>query len=195
MANSNEKQTAPKLTRQEKRVQKAARSGRGTHFNLLDGFILLLVLLCVCGCYFRYTAYDNLLHRVNKEDYVLSFEVQNIRYTTPNYINVGDEVRMADDGEVLGTLIAGEDSYASALKITPATAYFTDTSGGIVAVSYPDDESRVDVSGRILCSGTMDNEGFCLDGTRYLAPGSTVAAHTDWVSFTLTVTGVEKSVE
>ena len=181
---------ANKEERAQKRPKQPRRASGKPHFNLLDGLIVILVLLCVCGVYFRYTAYDDLLHRVNKQDYVLSFEVQDLRYTTPNYVNVGDEVRLADDGAVLGRFMAGAESLTGALQITPATAYFTDAGGNVVEVSYPDGESRVDVSGRILCSGTLGADGFCLGGTRYLAPGSSLAVQTDFVSFTILITAI-----
>ena len=182
-------------TTKEERAQKKAakqprRSSDKPHFNLLDGLILFLVVLCVCGVYFRYTAYDALVNRMNKQDCVLSFEVQGLRYTTPNYVNVGDEVRLAEDGRVLGHLISGAASLTGALQITPAMAYFTDANGNVVELSYPDDESRVDVAGRILCAGTLNEDGFCLDGTRYLAPGSLVTVQTDLVSFTILITAI-----
>ena len=78
---------------------------RSPRFSVLDAVIILLVIVAVAGVYFRYNIIGFISGAQNLEDYAISYSIKDIRYTTPNYINVGDEVYFADDGEHFGTLI------------------------------------------------------------------------------------------
>ena len=121
--------------------------------------------------------------------------VKDIRYTTPTYINVGDEVYFSDSGELFGTVMS-ESENVSALNIVPSSKYFTDSSGNVVEVFYPDDESRIDAKGRIECQGYYTKDGgFTVDGRKYLAPGQSVEVHTELVTLTVTVTSIDKLAE
>ena len=106
------------------------------------------------------------------------------------YVNVGDKVYFADNGELFGTVMS-ESENVNALSITPASKHFTDSKGNVVEVFYPGD-TRIDVKGRIECTGYYNDEGgFTVDGRKYLAPGQTVNIQTDLVTVTITVTDID----
>ena len=161
------------------------------HFNAVDALIILLVILVVLGIYFRYNIVDVLSQAQEKKDYVISYSIENIRYTTPNYINVGDKVYFSSYGELLGTLIS-ESENQGALSITPASEYFTVSSGEVVEAFYPNEESRGDAKGRMLCVGTYNEDGgFLLNGDTYIASGQSISVYTEIVTFVINVTGIE----
>lgn len=164
---------------------------RNVHFNVIDALIIILLIAVVLGIYFRFNVMESLTSEEKTETYTVSFSVENIRYTTPSYVNVGDVVYFGDTGELFGVLIS-ESENQNVLSITPASEIFVDTSGNLKEVFY-EAESRVDAKGRIECRGLYtDDGGFCVDGTRYIAPGQTVEINTELVTLIITVTSIDK---
>ena len=162
------------------------------HFNVIDAVIIILVVASVLGIYFRYNVEDIFSKSKETCDYTVSFAVNDIRYTTPNYISVGDKVYFADTGNPFGELIS-ESENKGALNIKPASKFFTDTSGKVVEAFYPNDESRVNAKGRLVCKGIYtDDGGFCVGGTRYIAPGQTVEVQTEYVTLLIRITAIEE---
>ena len=161
---------------------------RSPRFGVLDAVIILLVVCLIVGIYFRSNIVEWISNYRNMRDYTVTFAVDHIRYTTPNYINVGDEVVFASSGEEFGTIIEeSEDASNIALSVTPSSEVFTDN-GQVIEVFYPNNESRVDVKGRLLCRGTYSEDGgFLVNGSTYLSAGQTVMAKTEWVTIELRV--------
>ena len=177
------------------KIKKDGARANKAHFNVIDAVVIVLVIAVALGVYFRFNIVDRLRSQANTADYAVSFSVEDIRYTTPNYINVGDEVYFADSGELFGTLMS-ESENTNALNIVPASKYFKDSNGNVVQVFYPDGESRVDAKGRISCRGYYDESGgFSVDGRQYIAPGQTLNVRTELVTLTLTVTSIEAIAE
>ena len=170
---------------------KAARKNR-PHFNAIDAMIIILVIVAIVGVYFRYTIVDFLTGDRNVDEYVVSFSIEDIRYTTPNYINVGDNVYFASSGELLGILTSESENNKEPLNITLASEKFTDSDGNIVEVFYPE-ETRVNAKGRILCKGNYSSSGgFSVDGNEYIAAGQSVEVYTEKVTVTLKITSIER---
>jgi hypothetical protein len=174
------------------RVKKNKKDKSNTpHFNAVDAMIVILLIVALVGIYFRYNIIDFLTADKNDEQYVVSFSIEDIKYTTPNYMSVGDKVYFKSSGELMGTLIS-ESENQGALNITPALKYFTDSKGNIEPIFYPNEESRVDAKGRLLCLGNYtEKSGFCIDGNIYIASGQYVAVYTELVSFNLKITSIE----
>ncbi len=167
--------------KKEKKITNAPR------FGVLDAVIILLVIVAVVGVYFRYNILDFVSQARDIKDYTVSYSIENIRYTTPNFINVGDKVYFSDNGDDFGELIAVSENMG-ALSITPASEYFTKSTGEIVEVLYPDSQSRVDANGRLVCEGRYSDEGgFLVNGSTYIAAGQTVSVKTEYVSLTIRI--------
>ncbi len=162
-------------------------------FKALDAVIILLVILAVVGVYFRYNLLDKLTTNHDLKEYTVSFSVEDIRFTTQNYISVGDQVYYADDGEKLGILIGeSEDMAQMAFSVVPASEAFIMEDGTVKEVFYPNDESRVDASGRMICVGSYtDDGGFMVAGSRYLSAGQKVAVRTELVSLTIVIQEIQ----
>ena len=161
------------------------------HFNVLDAMIIILIIAAVVGIYFRHEIIDLLIDDKNTDEYVVSFSIENVRHTTQSYIHVGDNVYFKSDGELMGSLMSASENELS-LDIAPALAYFTNSSGEIKAVRYPDEQSRIDASGRLLCKGNYDeNGGFSIDGDTYIAAGQSIEVYTEKVTFVLKVVSID----
>ena len=162
------------------------------HFNILDAVIILLVILIVVGISFRYDIIDALSNSQNKKEYAISYTVSDIRYTTYNYVHVGDKLYFADSGDSFGALLNCEPNNQEPWNKSPASQHFTTSSGEVVEAYYPNDESRIDVKGRLLCEGSYSEDGgFLLDGDTYIAPGQTISVRTELVTFVINVTAIE----
>ena len=164
------------------------------HFNVIDAFIVILLVAIVAGVYFRFNIIDLLKTSSADEKYAVSYSIEDVRYTTPSYINVDDKVYFSADGELMGKIISASENQG-ALNITPASKEFLKADGTIEEVFYPED-TRVSATGRILCEGSYDSAvGFCIDGKKYISAGQTIEIYTDFVTLTVTVTAVELYVE
>ena len=162
------------------------------HFNVLDALIIIVVILIIVGIYFRYNIIDFLKDSQNKDDYAISYTVKDIRYTTYDYVHVGDTLYFSDSGDIFGKLLNCEPNNQEAWNKTPASQHFTTSSGEVVEAFYPNEDSRIDVKGRLLCEGYYNEDGgFLLNRSTYLAPGQTITVKTELASFVINITGIE----
>ena len=169
--------------------QKAKRSN--VKFNIMDFLIILIVLMCVISLIARYTTVLKRIGLSNHlQQYEISFAASDLRYTTPSFIKIDDKVYLDDGSNTLvGTLLSRELGSADALTITLSSEYIQ-TDVGFISAYYAEN-TLVDISGRLLCEGRINDEGyFLLGGNVYLSEGQTVSVCTDLVSFELTVTDI-----
>ena len=156
-------------------------------FGVLDFVIILLVIITVLGIYFRFNIIDMINNAKDLKEYTVSYTIENIRYTTPNFIRVGDKVYFSSDGEQFGTFTTASENM-SALDTRPASENFTTTSGEIVEVFYPNNETRVEAMGRLVCDGRYSAEGsFLVNGSKHIAMGQYVDIKTDYVTVTIRI--------
>ena len=52
-------------------------------FGALDVVIILIAIISIVGIYFRFNLIDTITQTANSKQYVVSFSIENIRYTTP----------------------------------------------------------------------------------------------------------------
>ena len=158
------------------------------HFGAIDVFIILIVIVLIVGIFFRYKLLDVLTSQQNLNEYTIAFTVDNVRYTTPDYINVGDTVYL--DGNALGTITSGAEN-TGALSIAPASEMFTDSNGNIIEVHYPN-ETRVSFSGNISCKGKVSENGSVLvNGNLYVAAGQTLDVTTEFVTMSIKIDSID----
>ena len=162
-------------------------------FYALDAVIILLILAAVVGIYFRFNVLDVLTSNRDLKEYHVSFSIENIRYSTPNYMNINDRVYYMDSGEELGVLIEGSTDMSNmAAIVTPASELFMNEEGVMVEVPYPNSESRVDVKGRILCKGSYTEDGgFLVNGSRYLSAGQTISVQTELITVNIIIQSID----
>ena len=169
---------------------KTEKSKKLPRFGALDAFIILVVIVIIVGVFFRYRLLDVLNAQQNLNDYNVSFSVENVRYTTPDYINVGDVVYFKDSGAELG-VITNESENMGAFTVAPASEMFTDSNGNMIEVHYPN-ETRVSINGKMICSAQVsETGGILINGNTYLAPGQTVDVTTELVTMTIQINNIE----
>ena len=83
----------------KKAADNSVKTRRTPRFGVLDFVIILLIIVAVVGIYFRYSIIDLISNSQDLSEYTISFSVDNIRYTTPNFVNVDDEVYFESSGE------------------------------------------------------------------------------------------------
>ena len=162
-------------------------------FRAMDAVIILLVLIAVVGIYFRYNLLDTFSAKQDLEKYTVTFSIENIRYTTPEYFSYGDEVYLADTKDVFGTLINASDDSEIVWRKTPAYETVLNEEKQLIDVYYPEN-TRVTVQGRLLCKGTYSEDGgFLLNGSRYVSAGQTISVQTEMVSVDLLILNIDAS--
>ncbi len=171
----------------KKTLKNDAKNTPKPKFGVIDAVIILLVIVAIAGIYFRHNIIDLISENKKYEKYTVTFSVENIRYTTPNYVNVGDNVYFASNNEFFGTLIAVSENMG-ALSIAPSSEYFTNSAGEIVEVFYPNNESRINATGKLLCEGRYSTEGgLIINGSTYISAGQSIDVNTEYVTVTLRV--------
>ena len=156
----------------------------GRRFNIIDVFLIILVILCVLGIYFRGQIAEKIGLEKDLDEYTVSFKLEEIRYTSAEYLQSGNAVYF-DGGNIMFGTIDGK------CQEKPAEVYIDGPEGAPVKVIYPKD-TYIDVFGNIKCMGLMKDDGFYLGGTYSLAPGSTVNVRTEMLNFTIIITDISK---
>ena len=168
------------MAKTENKQQKNAARVR---FNLVDLVLIIAVLACLVGVYLRYSAGDEFGVKHELDQYVLSFEINNIRYTSADAFTEGDKVYLDGKETVLGTILAIDST-------SPSEVIYTDDKGDYKMVYYPED-TRIDLTGRLLSIGVMSERGYLLGGNTYLAPGQTYYVETPRINVSVTITDIE----
>ena len=156
----------------------------GRRFNIIDVFLIVIVVLCVLGIYFRAEIAEKIGLEKDLEEYKLGFKITEIRYTSAEYLQSGNAVYF-DGGSILFGTIDGK------CQERPSEVYIDGPDGVPVKVIYPKD-TYIDVFGTLKCIGLMKEDGFYLDGTYSLAPGSAVNVRTEMLNFTIIITDISK---
>ncbi len=159
-------------------------------FSALDVVIILLVIVAVVGIYFRYNIVDMITNAKDLKQYTVAYTIENVRSSTPDYLNVDDEVYFASNGEKLGTLIFASDN-----KVVVKSDYASETlrkpDGEIIEVFYPDMDTRVKATGSLNCEGRYSSEGrFLVNGSTHIAMGQYVDVKTEYVTVTIRIDNI-----
>ena len=159
-------------------------------FGILDAIIILLVVAVGVGIAFRYNLFQTITQLQDLEEYTISFSVNNIEYTTPNYLTENDKVYFKDSGEEFGKITKSSDLSNMILSVTPAKQTFVENDK-IIEVTYPEN-TRIDAEGRIVCKGTLSSEGaFLLNGSDYIAPGESHIICTETVTLQINILSID----
>lgn len=172
------------MAQTDKKKQKNAARIR---FNIVDLVLIIAVLACLVGVYLRYNVSEQF--GVNHElgEYVLSFEIKDIRYTSADAFPEGDTFYLDEKDVILGTVIAIDST-------SPSEVIYADSKGDYKTIYYPED-SRIDLTGRLLSEGMMTDRGYMLAGNTYIAPGQTYYVETPHINVGITVTGIEPAAQ
>ena len=178
-----------------KKSNENAKKVKAPKFGVLDALIILLIIIVILSVYFRYNIVQWFSNSTDLKDYTISYTIDDVRYTTPNYINIGDKVYFADSGDDFGTLINVAENMG-ALSITPASQFFTDSKGNIVEVFYPNSETRVSAIGKLVCTGRYSDDGsFFVNGSTFIASGQYIKVNTPYTTITIRIDDITPITE
>lgn len=151
-------------------------------FNALDWVILIVLILCVASFVFRYQRKAEISGASIEGKYAVSFFVENVRYTSADAFVKGDRVYVSTDDTCIGVFERLDSN-------NPAAYYAEDPAAGIVKVYYPEG-TRVDLTGTIISEGVMNDDGYFVGGSYYLAPGKSVSIYTGHIFVQITITDI-----
>ncbi len=175
-----------KNSENKKIKDKAEKVRRFPKFYVLDAVIILVIVSLILGIYFKYNVFEMFKGMKSDSEAQLTYSIENIKATTEYYIDIGDKVYFKADGKELGTIVASSDNSENALITKPSSQNFYDN-GEIITVNYPQD-TRIDATGNIKCSGTFSNDGsFLLGGSQYISPGQKYVVCTEKVTVEITI--------
>lgn len=159
--------------------------------NAVDIFIIVAIVCCLAGGALRVIVGSDggsIAAPVTMEDYIVSFKISNIRNSSTEYLGTDEEFYIDSTKQYFGKI-------TDSVSVTPAMFYVEDTEGNYVRTYAPEngDATRVDVSGTLLVSGYMSDNGFLLGGTTAVAIGKTFALRSGYIYVTITVTDLVKA--
>lgn len=158
----------------------------------LDVFIIIVVIICAVSIAVRYfdIKESDVNNNVQLENYVLSFEIKNIKDSSAdNYFEKGTNFYIEDSGELLGTLREG-------ITVSDAVRYYEKTDGTVVAApnTATGDLYRVDIEGSMDVMGVTGSDGrFLLGGNQYIALNKEIKVCSKYLLVTIAVTGITKA--
>ena len=158
----------------------------------LDVLIIVLILVVAGMAGFRY--YRNSRVKANEaaelSNYIINFQVKNIRETSAgSYLKPGEVFFLDENNELFGT-------YLDKVSDSDAQKYYEMPDGSVVSIlsRLEEGQRRVDVEGIISAYGRNDENGcFLLNGKRYIVNNSELQIHSRYVSYTVLITGINKS--
>lgn len=153
----------------------------------LDVAIIAVLIICVVCFVLRYQTKNEIADNAVSGKYEIAFSVSNVRSTTSDAFVSGDSVFVATDDHCIGTI----DKLTSS---NPAAYYVDDLKGGMLKVYYPEG-TRVDLTGIILSNGVMNDDGYFVDGSYFLAPGKKITIYTAHVFVEITITSIYEHAE
>ncbi len=159
--------------------------------NAVDYFIIIAIVLCIAGVGLRIAignAGGSLSSPVEMEDYILSFHIADIRNTSTEYLDAGEQFYIKSTEQYFGEI-------ADSITVTPALFYVENSEGHYVQTYAPEngDATRVDVTGTMRVSGYMGEHGFLLGGNTNLAANKEVTLRNKNLEVKIVVTGIEKA--
>ena len=156
--------------------------GGKKHFNIIDALIIIVLLACIVGLFFRYWNFSSGDREKALENYEIHFSVSNIAHMSEDAFVSGDTVTLADGNVILGQLSGLE-------TVLPAEFIVHDKSGNLIKVNYPE-STRIDVTGRIQSKGIMRENGYFVGGTTYVAAGKEYAVRTEHMDVVLKIINI-----
>lgn len=160
-------------------------TSRKSRFNVMDAFIILIVLLCIASLVYRYGLIDRIGVNNNLEEYTIQFKIEDISSRSKDALVEGDVITMTDTDEKIGSM-------EKLTSVTPSIAMYSDKDN---PVYYPEDtdnpnNTKYEVNGSISVKGIMTDKGFMLNGKTYIAPNSDLKISTEHIETTIKVIGI-----
>lgn len=154
----------------------------GKRINAADITIILLVILFIVGMVLRFGVMDKIENRATEKTATVSFLIEGVSAGNAGYITAGDKMYISDSGMEMGVV-------ASVAEPEPSTVYYHTDDGKII--SYPSVDGKINIRGTMTVKGSLDEQGFFLGGTNYVAPNMSLYVHSEKISVNMLITNIE----
>ena len=145
--------------------------------NVIDVFIILLLVLSLVGVGVRLGT-NAYLNNKNNTEYILTLQVSAISDVKENAVAVNDKVYLTESSELIGVI--------SEVKLAPQGA-FTEPSD--TSQELPNIE-KYDMTCTVTVKGNMTENGFMLEGGKYIYIGMTLDISTTGYRGSTVVMGI-----
>ncbi len=149
--------------------------------NVIDFLIVIVILGAIAGIVMRTGVVDKIVVNNSLEKAQISFIIRDINDESESCFNKGDVFYGKSHACVVGTL----ESIIPRL----AEKYVADASGRLQKTTSS--ENRIDILGTLIGNGVFTDQGFFIDGSIYIAPGSDITFENKNIEGVLTVTDIQ----
>lgn len=146
-------------------------------FSVADFVIILMIVACVIGIAMRYDIAEKFFSKTKTIDTEVTFSVTSATENTLGAFTAEAEFMYGD--KVFGKLTEFESD--------TSVQYYENSSGVLTARTV---EGLYDISGTFICSLVNSDSGYLLDGTTYIAAGSTFTLKCGTVRMTVLITSI-----
>ena len=152
--------------------------------SVLDIAIVLVLVAAIATVGYRFYQAAGEDNREDIKNVVLTFEVEQAPKAVADMGKQNDKIYLNGAQGELGTALDVSAEGESIFIVTPLQVTTKGEDGEDVTLALP----LVDLSGGVLCRGTLQQDGsFLLDGRTPITPGQRLTVYTETVTFTLTV--------
>ncbi len=144
--------------------------------NVVDIFIILFVFLSIVGIGIRIGT-DIYLNKKNNVEYQVMLKVENIDHVKENAVAKSDKVYFSNSLELLGEI--------ESVEFTPRSSENGASSDGPVM-----NEVKYDMLCVVNVKGTSSDNGFMIEGGKYIFAGMTLEIKTPGYEGVCTVMGI-----
>lgn len=153
-------------------------------FNIIDIIIVIIVIGSIVGVIFRYDIVDRLVLDSKRDEVNVSFMITGISPQISEQITDGDEFYVVGSSDSMGVLVEH-------------------TTGNFVTVEANEkgepvqsfDDTLRDVRGTFSSLGVLNDEGFFLGGTLFIAPGKTLTIESRNVRVSVIITEISQTAQ
>ncbi len=155
--------------------------------NVLDFLIVLVILGAIIGIGIRSGVVEKIITNSNATPARISFIAENISSASYDFFVKDEAFYSKTLGCYVGTLESTSSMPAKFLQST-ANGEMIPVHSPAIDPDDPTSESyRIDVEGSLIGSGLFTDEGFLVNGTTYIAPGSEFILESKSISVTVTI--------
>lgn len=154
-------------------------------FNGIDLLIIIIFIGCIIGIALRYQLVDTIKNSTTTQKAEVSFYLENIKSTSEDFFSEGDTFFLVENSERLGVLQSG-------FVFEPAEEFNMNLDGEYIKSASVN--GRSDMRGTLLADGLFTNEGFMLNNTKYIAPGSEITIYSNKIEVTVILTDIKEAV-
>lgn len=170
----------------------AKKKGGKLRPNVIDFLIVIVIIGAVCGIALRGGVVEKIATNTSSEQARIHFLVEDISGTSYDAFVPGDDFYSKNHGCYLGKLENPSQMPAEKLIPTLEGGMSASVSPAIDVNDPNSDSYRVDVRGELVGSGVFSEEGFLVNGSTYIAPGSEFTMESKNVSVTAVIVKIEK---